>query len=116
VKPIDAAVLVLLAGRHYGYYHVPTAMQAGLYSVLASLLIVAFLLSSSLYVPLKAWAMGEEAMSAGCTTLWMTNPWESSGELCSDIIGVKLGVIGVLWLALALRSSCSSVQVTESQK
>lgn len=103
MKPLDAALLLLLAGRHYGYYHLPAAMQSGAFSVCAALALIVCLFASELPRPLAAWAIGEEAQVAGCTAAWMVKPWDnSSGELCSDLLGFKLGAIGLAWLALAV--------------
>jgi hypothetical protein len=117
MKSADAAVLVMLVARHFGYYHVPKEMQAGMYSILASLLILVAVLNSELAKPIKAWAMTEETMSAGCSAVFVAWPWETpSNELCSDIIGVKIGVFCLLWLALALRATYTVVQVTKGKK
>jgi hypothetical protein len=113
----DSLLLLLLAARHYGYYHLPDAWHSGAFAVLGSLALIACIVASQLPRILKAWAIGEEAMVAGCTAAWVAWPWPASEELCSDQIGLKLGVIGVAWLALAMwAANRTSVQVTGGGK
>lgn len=117
MRSIDAAALALLAGRHYGYYHVPDALQSEVFGLLASGLIMLLVLGSELPRVLKAWAFGEEAIVAGCSAVYMAWPWEASNERCSDQLGLKLGTIGVAWLALALWAyNRTGVQVTKDKK
>lgn len=108
-------LVLLLVVRHYAYYHVPEGMQSGFFGIMASLAIIVCVATASVPRPLKAWAIGEEAMVSGCSAAWMLWPWEPSGELCSDQLGIKVSVIGLLWLTMAMMASVN-VARTESRK
>ena len=118
MKPLDAALLLFLACRHYGYYHLPESLQAEAFSVAGGLCLLVALYQSTLHWALKAWAMGEELLVVGCTSAWAVWRWEStSGELCSDAIGLQLGAIGLCALAVSLKvANRTSVQVTEGER
>jgi branched-subunit amino acid permease len=74
-----------------------------------------------LHWSVKAWAMGEELLTMGCTAAWLSWPeWFAhafASERCSAAVGFKIGSIGLMVLALALvANNRTSVQVTKDNK
>lgn len=113
----DSALVVLLALRHYGYYHVPQDWWGPVFSVAGAVCLIALLLSCSLPWPVKGWAIGEELLVAGCTSAWMVSPWDVSGadEMCSARVDLKLGAIGLAVMALAILTPVSSDSINKQQ-
>lgn len=66
--------------------------------------IIVLLISRPVWLPLKAWIIGEEVLSVGCYSLWLVWPeWfvhEFSDEKCSQAVGFKLGSVGLVVVAL----------------
>lgn len=106
----DSAIFVMLALRHYGYYHAPQAMWGDLFSIAGALCLIALIVGSGLPLPIKAWAIGEEALVAGCASAWLAWPWPLGGadEICSARIDFKIGAIGLCALALASYRTCKT--------
>jgi len=95
-----APMLALFAFRHYGYYLWPADVWGDVFTLGASCCLLACLALLPLWWPLKAWALGEELLTAGCTAWWLASPWAFSDERCSAQVGFKLGSIGLVLLAL----------------
>ena len=95
-----APMLALFAFRHYGYYLWLADVWGDVFTLGASCCLLACLALLPLWWPLKAWAMGEELLTAGCTAWWLAAPWTFSDERCSAQVGFKLGSIGLVILAL----------------
>lgn len=112
----DSTVFVMLAFRHYGYYHAPQAMWGDLFSIAGALCLIALIVGSGLPLPIKAWAIGEEALVAGCTAAWMAAPWEYTEERCSARVGFKLGAIGLVGLAWSAWSVAVKVDRSQNQE
>ena len=100
-------VLALLAFRHFGYQMWPQTLWGDIYGLAGAAALLYLLARSELWWPLKAWAMGEEFLTVGCTSAWLAWPaafaWPFPDERCSQVVGFKLGSIGlviVAWLAL----------------
>jgi hypothetical protein len=60
--------------------------------------------SMDVHWAIKAWAMGEELLTVGCTAAWLTWPeWFThafASERCSQAVGFKIGSVGLMCLAL----------------
>lgn len=102
----DAALLLLFAARHYGYQFWPQGQWGIVYGMAGACCLLALLALSGLWWPIKAWAMGEELLTAGCSAAWMSWPeWfvhAFADEKCSQAVGFKLGSIGLVFLALVV--------------
>jgi hypothetical protein len=97
----DSALLLLFAMRHYGYPLLPASMWGDAFALMGSACIIALVVMLKPWLPLAAWIVGEELLVAGCSAWWLVDPWEVVGaEQCSSRIGLKLGAIGVCFLAL----------------
>lgn len=108
-------MLLIFAGRHYGYYHFP-AMMGDVFSLAGSVTIISLVLASGLYAPIKVWAVAEELLVAGCTAAWMAAPWEYTEERCSARVGFKLGAIGLVGLAWSAWSVAVKVDRSQNQE
>lgn len=114
-------LLLLLAFRHYGYDNFPQATWGDWYGLLGAACIFAMVAALDLHWSVKAWAMGEELLTMGCTAAWLSWPeWFAhafASERCSAAVGFKIGSIGLMVLALALvANNRTSVQVTKDNK
>lgn len=109
-------LLLLLAFRHYGYEHFPEAAWGDWYGLAGSAAIFALLAPLAVHWSLKAWAMGEELLTMGCTSAWLAAPeWFAhafAAERCSAAVGFKIGSITLIALALVV---CRHAQVRSSQ-
>ena len=99
-------LLALLAFRHYGYEHFPQANWGDWYGLAGAACIFALVASMALHWTVKAWAMGEELLTIGCTSAWIAAPeWFThafQAERCSAAVGFKVGSIGLMLLALVI--------------
>tara|TARA_R110000868_G_C10896124_1_gene763960 strand:+ start:1459 stop:1866 length:408 start_codon:yes stop_codon:yes gene_type:complete len=105
LRPADQVALVALFGfRHYLYPFWPQDQMGDVYGIGASVCLIALLLSTGLWWWFKAWAIGEELLTAGCSAAWLAWPeWFThafADERCSQVIGFKIGSIGLVCLAL----------------
>ena len=71
------------------------------FSLFGSLAILALILASSVWAPVKLWAASEEFLVSACTSAWLISPWEATDERCSAVIGFKLGAVGLIVMAWA---------------
>lgn len=103
-RSLDAAMLALLAFRHYGYQFWPQGQWGIVYGMSGACCVLVLLSLSGVWWPIKAWAAGEELLTAGCSALWLSWPdWfvhEFADEKCSQIVGFKLGSIGLVVVAI----------------
>lgn len=88
------------------------------YGLAGALCILMLILAVPVWWPVKAWAAGEELLTAGCSAAWLAWPeWfvhAFADERCSQVIGFKIGSIGLLCLALiAHRVYCIGEQLTK---
>jgi hypothetical protein len=99
-------LLLLLAFRHYGYEHFPEASWGDWYGLAGSAAIFALLAPLAVHWSLKAWAMGEELLTMGCTSAWLAAPeWFAhafAAERCSAAVGFKIGSITLIALSLVV--------------
>lgn len=99
-------VLLLLAFRHYGYEHFPQAQWGDWYGLAGAACIFALVAALAVHWSVKAWAMGEELLTMGCTAAWMAAPeWFThafQAERCSAAVGFKVGSIGLMLLAIVI--------------
>jgi hypothetical protein len=97
-------LLVLFSFRHYGYYHWPQGEWAVVYGLAGAICLLALLWLVPVWWPVKAWAMGEELLTAGCSAAWLAWPeWFThafADERCSQALGFKIGSVGLVCLAL----------------
>lgn len=98
----DSALLLLFAVRHYGYQHLQPQLWGDVFAISGAACLIALVLMVKPWLPLAAWIIGEEALVAGCSALWLAYPWPMLGEAeqCSAQTGLKLGSIGLAALAL----------------
>ena len=118
---IKEPVLLLLAFRHYGYEHFPQSTWGDWYGLAGAACIFALVAALDIHWSVKAWAMGEELLTMGCTAAWLAAPeWFThafQSERCSQAAGFKVGSIGLMLLAFALIAiNPQSVQVTKDKK
>ena len=113
----DSALVVLLALRHYGYYHAPQEWWGSFFSIAGAACLITLLTSASLPWPIKGWAIGEELLVAGCNSAWLVSPWDITGtdEMCSARLDFKLGAIGLAIMALAIFAPVSSDSINKQQ-
>lgn len=101
------AFLALLVFRHYGYQFWPQAHWGDIYGLAGAACLLVLIAASDVWWPLKAWAMGEELLTAGCTAFFLQWPHlfrsEFADERCSQALGFKLGSVGLVVVALLLR-------------
>lgn len=94
----------MFAFRHYGYGHFPQPVWGDVYGMAGALCLLAVVAALPLWWPLKAWIMGEEFLTAGCSAAWLVVPeWfvhYFPDERCSQAVGFKVGSIGLAVLAL----------------
>lgn len=109
------ALIVLLAARHLGYYHVPQAMQGYLFAALGSVCILVLLVLRGTWWPLMLWAGGEELMSATCSVWSMFDPLAWADEQCSARVGIRLGAFGLVGLSMVIYGY-ASVRSYRSQR
>ena len=99
-------LLALLAFRHYGYEHFPQTTWGDWYGLAGAACILAMVAALDLHWAVKAWAMGEELLTVGCTAAWLAWPeWFAhafSSERCSAALGFKISSIGPVCLALVV--------------
>lgn len=118
----DAALLLLLAFRHYGYQFWPAGQLGVVYGMAGACCLLALLSLSGLWWPLKAWAMGEELLTASCSAAWLAWPeWfrhAFADEKCSQIVGFKLGGVGLVILVAVLWRMATRIDglQTESER
>lgn len=97
-------ILPLFAFRHYGYQHFPQDQWGDLYGLGGALCLLAAVSLLHVWWPLKAWIMGEELLTAGCTAAFLAWPeWfvhAFPDERCSQAVGFKIGSVGLMCLAL----------------
>lgn len=111
-------LLALFAFRHYGYHMWPQGEWAVVYGLSGALCLLALLWLVPVWWPVKAWAMGEELLTAGCSAAWLAWPeWFThafADERCSQAVGFKIGSVGLVCLALITYNvNCIGVQVTK---
>lgn len=97
-------LLCLLVFRHYGYQFWPQSEWGHVYGMAGAALLLVLLACVDVWWPLKAWAIGEELLTAGCTAAWLAWPaafvWPFPDERCSQVVGFKLGSVGLVLVAL----------------
>ena len=97
-------LLALLAFRHYGYEHFPLETWGDWYGMTGAACILVLVAAMDVHWAIKAWAMGEELLTAGCTAAWLAWPqWFThafADERCSQALGFKIGSVGLVCLAL----------------
>jgi len=88
--------------RHYGYQHLPPTMWGEAFAMAASVLLIACVIWLRPWLPLAAWAIGEESLVLACSSLWLIIPLDmaNQAEQCSAQIGLKFGAVGLALLAL----------------
>jgi hypothetical protein len=111
-------LLALLAFRHYGYEHFPLETWGDWYGMAGAACILVLVASMDVHWAIKAWAMGEECLTVGCTAFWLMWPeWFThafASERCSQAVGFKIGSVGLMCLALiTYRVYCIGAQVTK---
>jgi hypothetical protein len=122
-RSLDAALLALLAFRHYGYQFWPQGQWGVVYGMAGACCLLALLALSDIWPPLKIWAAAEEFLTAGCSAAWLQWPqWfvrEFADEKCSQMAGFKLGSIGlsvVAWLAYRMVHPARSYRLQDRGK
>ena len=91
------------------------------YGMCGAICLLALLWLVPVWWPVKAWAMGEELLTAGCSAVWLAWPeWFThafADERCSQAVGFKIGSVGLAVLALVLVAyNRTGVQVTKGEK
>lgn len=110
-----AALILLLAFRHYGYYHFPQAMRGDIFGAAGAVCIIALLVMLKPWWPLMLWACAEELLVAGCSLWWAIAPQAWADEQCSAKIGFRLGAFGLVGLSMVVYK-LATVRVDTSQK
>jgi len=118
---VSAALLALFAFRHYGYQAWPQEQYGDIYGLCGAICLLALLWLVPVWWPVKAWAMGEELLTAGCSAAWIAWPqWFAhtfADERCSAAVGFKVGSVGLMLLVFVLMAQNRlSVQVTKDNK
>lgn len=105
---IACALLLVWFGVHYGYSWVPVEHQATAFNIARSVGSLVLLGLVVLYFPswpvlvVSAGLAGEEIQVVGCGLWWLISPWQikPGDELCSSGLGIPLGSIGLILLAM----------------
>lgn len=97
---MTAALLLMFAARHYGYYHAPGEWQGQVFSAAGALCIIVLVALLNPWPPLLLWISAEEAQVAGCSVWAIVEPIAATSEQCSAQIGFQVGSVGLVWLAL----------------
>lgn len=112
-------LLALLVFRHYGYQFWPQAMHGDIYGLAGAACLLVLLACTDVWWPLKAWAMGEELLTAGCTAVFLQWPYlfrsEFADERCSQAVGFKLGSVGLVVVAILAYRLCQPVKPDTSK-
>lgn len=118
MKPAVAALLLLGVLRHYGWELSPPDIQAQVWNVSGSIVIVTFLLAAAWRVSpiVTVWWIAEEAQTILCSIGWILSPWHvKEGEAqCSALLGFDLSTLGLLAVSLIL--ACQHVKSYRAQK
>lgn len=97
----DAAILLLFAYRHVGYYGWLPEQQGYVFTAAGSLCLIFFLLWMRPWWPIALWALTEEFMVGGCSAWWLLSPIaERTDELCSQRLGFRIGAVGLAALSI----------------
>jgi hypothetical protein len=118
MKPLAATLLLLGVLRHYSWELFEPEIQANIWNVCGSIVIVIFLLAvasrESLLVVI--WWIAEEAQTILCSIGWILSPWEvKKGEAqCSALLGFDLSSAGLLAVSMIL--VCQAVRACRVQK
>lgn len=106
MKPLVAFLLLLGVLRHYGWELFRPEIQAQVWNIVGSVVIILFLIAIATRETLLVilWWIAEEAQAATCSTLWIIRPWEvKPGEAqCSALLGFDMGTLGLLAVATIL--------------
>jgi hypothetical protein len=99
-----AALLLLLALRHYAYPLAPTNHAVAWQILGAAVFIVLVWRVCPPGWPrlIAAWWTVEEALVIGCAGWYAWRPWpvEPDEDVCSSLVGADLGMVGAAVLAL----------------
>lgn len=93
-------LVLLFAGRHYGWMHVPEHLQGDVFSIGASICLIALVVRLQVWWPITAWIVGEELLSIGCSAWWLLDYAPGYGDQCSARLDFKVWSIGLLILAI----------------
>lgn len=101
----EGLVFLLFAFRHYGYQWWPSVQQGLVYGASAAVCLLVLLAAPvRLRWPVKAWIAAEELLSAGCYSFKLAAPdwfkYEFQDEVCSQVVGFKIGAVGLVIVAL----------------
>jgi hypothetical protein len=98
--------MALFAFRHYLYPYWPQAQWGDVYGMGGALCLLALLALVPLWWWLKAWAMGEELLTAGCTAAYLSWPqWFTHAfpdERCSQALGLRVSSIMLCVLSIVV--------------
>lgn len=105
---LACALLLVWYGVHYGYSWAPVEHQATVFNIarsLGSLVLIGFLVltfRSRIVLLVAAGLAAEELQVVVCGAWWLISPWKVNpgDELCSSGLGIPLGSIGLILLAM----------------
>jgi hypothetical protein len=97
-------MLALGAALHYGWALSPPEHAAQVWNICGAVARAALLIAviarikHPLTVAVAAWWLAEEAMVAGCSSLYIARPWPvPPGQAqCSSLLGLDIGIFGGL--------------------